>query len=194
MTIRFMRRIAYLPIASLLLAGSLFATPREIQPCEPTPTSSSWDFPSEASSLLKEVHGVAGQLRRDADRLESLNRSKVSWQSHAQQLNQVREHINSSGEVLARLNQVRHVTLPWQQQAIDRINPLMKDLASRTESAILHLNENRTYLFAPDYQELLSTISDRADELHDSVSTYLTLAETQQKLERLQLKLEDAGV
>jgi len=65
------------------------------------------------------------------------------------------------------------------------------ELATGTEAAIEHLNENKGYLFAPAYAGHLSVISDRADEMKESVNTFLEFAETERKLEGLQTKIRD---
>ena len=134
----------------------------------------------------------SGKLRLDAEKLESFPRSKLSWESHANQLSLVREHVNQIGDRLKRIQEIRHVTSPWQQQAIDRIVPVAAELASRTQAAIEHLNENKSYLFAPTYTDHLSTIAQQAGELKDSVNTFVEYGNTRQKLEQLQQKLEIA--
>jgi hypothetical protein len=66
---------------------------------------------------------------------------------------------------------------------------LAVQLASRTENAINHLNENRRYLFAPAYTEHLTAIADHADQMKQSVDVALELANTQDKLDVLREKI-----
>src|SRR5438034_1370569 len=191
MRVKLIRKIGYTVIAAVLLAGSVFAASPAQQPTARCPDAVTWDFQKEASGLLGEVQALSGKLRLDAEKLESFPRSKLSWESHANQLNLVREHVNQIGDRLERLQEIRHVTSPWQQQAIDRIVPVAVDLATGTKAAIGHLNENRGHLLAPAYAGHLTTISDQAGEMKESVNTFLELAETQQKLEQLQEKISD---
>lgn len=187
------RRLASLPIVTLFLAGSLLASPSINPSSTPAVESHAWDFQGEASALLKEVQSLAGKLDRDASTLQALTRTnQVSWQSHADYLSRIREHINPMGDRLERLQGIKHVTAAWQQQAINRIVPVAVVLATRTQAAIEHLNENRGQLFAPTYADHLAVISDCAGEIKESVDNFLELAETQQKLERLQQRIEVA--
>jgi hypothetical protein len=191
MSVNTIRKGSYTAIAALLLTGSVFAAAPARHSSAVAAEGPGWDFQKEASDSLREVQVLSGKLRLDAEKLESFPRSKLSWESHANQLNLVRGHINQIGERLERLQEIRHVTSPWQQQAIDRIVPVAVELASGTEAAIGHLNENKGHLFAPAYGDHLSAISDRADEMKESVNTFLEFAETEQKLEGLQTKIRD---
>ena len=82
------------------------------------------------------------------------------------------------------------MTSPWQQQAIDRIVPVAVEVASRTQAAIEHLNENQSYLFAPTYTDHLSTIAEQAGTLNDSANSFAEYGKAQDKLDQLRDKLE----
>jgi DNA repair exonuclease SbcCD ATPase subunit len=145
---------------------------------------------AESRQLLKEIGWLSGKLRTDADTLESYKRQpSLSWQTHAAQLTQVKEHINAIGDRLERLQALRMNAAPWQQRAIDDIVPVAATLAAHTESAIQHLNENRKLLHAGLYADHLTSLSARSDELKASVDTYLDFASTSDELNRLQQKL-----
>ncbi|MGH9468850.1 MAG: hypothetical protein ACRD1N_00745, partial [Terriglobia bacterium] len=109
---------------------------------------------------------------------------------HAAQLTQMRAQINDVGARLARLQEIKHVTAPWQQQAINRLQPLAEDVAQHTESAIVHLNENGNYLFAPSYQEHLAEAMDQAKGLKETAGNFLAYNSAQQRLDRLQSLVE----
>lgn len=194
MNMKLFRKISYLPVATLLVAGTLLASPPAGEATTVMTEAASWDFQEEATGLLKETRSLAVNLHLDADKLKSLARSnQASWQTHANYLNLAKDHINSMGESLGRLRDIQHVASPWQQQAIDRIYPVALELASRTEAAIVHLNDNRNWLFHPDYQDHLATITERAGEVKASVADFLELGETQERLVQLQEKVESAA-
>lgn len=155
------------------------------------PESYTWDFQAEASELLAEVHGLASALSREADALQSFARNpRMSRESHAVRLDQMREHINDAGARLARLQEIKHVTAPWQQSAISRLHPIAANVAEHTEAAIVHLNENPSYLFAPSYQEHLAEAAAQADELKNTAGDFLAYNNAQQRLDRLQALIE----
>ena len=184
------QKVVYTVMGVFLLTGSLLAFPPANPPEKVVVNGIAWSFPKEASDLLKEVQVLSGRLRMDADRLESFTRSNLSWQSHGGQLTLVKEHINQMGGHLERLQEIRHVTSPWQQQAIDRIIPVAVEVASRTQAAIEHLNENQSYLFAPTYTDHLSTIAEQAGTLNDSANSFAEYGKAQENLDQLRDKLE----
>jgi hypothetical protein len=185
-----LRRVVGTTIGVLLLAGSLMASAPAGSPDRIAVDASTWDFQREASNLLGDVRMLSGELRKDADRLESFKRSNVSSLAHGDQLARVKEHINAMGDRLERLQEIRHVTAPWQQQAIDRMLPAAVEVASRTQAAIEHLNENGNYLFAPTYRDHLSTIAEQARTLDASARNFVEYGDTQERLDQLQQELE----
>ena len=92
----------YLLAGTLLLPALLAASPEGCQPGTPTSKSDTWDFPEEASGLIEQIQSHAGQVSRNADRLQSFTRANgISWESHAVELTQVRDHVNAIGDTQA---------------------------------------------------------------------------------------------
>ena len=186
-----MRATTTLPLTMLFLAGTLFASSPAERTMPGAARTAGHDFQSEATDLLREAHFVAAMLDYDAEVLETFTRSpQMSWKSHAEYLNQVRDHINRAGEILARLRQIQHVTAPWQQGAIDRAHPAALAAANQIESAILHVNENKGWLFHPEYTGNLASIAEHADDLKDTLRNFVELGERQEKLRNIELRLE----
>jgi hypothetical protein len=192
MQTRHLLKASALLIAVTISAGSLAAAP-SVQKCECAAELGDRNLRAEASELLSEIQSTANKLTRDAATLESFPRMGVSWESHATQLNLAKEHINIIGERLERLQAIRPVAELWQQQAIDSVVPVALNLAERTEAAIQHLNENRRYLWAPVYTDHLTTISDEANRMKESVDLHLEVAGTEDRLEQLRNRLDTAS-
>jgi len=57
----------------------------------------------EVSQLLEDIKGQAADLQRDSDELESFTRSDLSWQSHAEELDRIKERINVVGKTISKL-------------------------------------------------------------------------------------------
>lgn len=176
-----------IPGGSLLAAGS--AGPL----CTCVSETADWNFPSEASQLLEEIRSASHRLTDNTANLKSFGRGGMSWQSHAGELMLIKEQINSVGERIQRLQAIRHVVAPWQQEAIDSVRPIALILAARAEAAIRHLNENQTYLWSETYQDHLTTLTTRAGQMKKSVTLHLELAETQEKLEALRTRVASIG-
>ena len=96
----------------------------------------------EVAQLLLDCRDHAIQLSRDADELESLTRSNASWQSHAVKLEEMKDDVNAMGRLAPKLLESRDSASPWQQQAIDRMMPLLNELAANTNAAIQHLSQS----------------------------------------------------
>jgi uncharacterized membrane protein YgaE (UPF0421/DUF939 family) len=98
--------------------------------------------------------------------------------------------VNDMGKVVEKLEASRNSASQWQQQAIDRMVPLLKELASNTTAAINHLNEERNRPTSGEYADYLRQNSQTARELSDLVSSVVQYRDTRAKLEKLEQKLE----
>jgi len=180
--------ILALAVFALLGTGSVFASSPTQAP------ESQTDLSRRASTLLGEVQDEAVRLRLHAEKLGTLaGNLQYSWQSHAFYLDRVKEHINAVGERTAELQQIRDTVLPWQQQAITEVSSHAAQVAASTQAAILHLNKNQRWLFAPEYRNHLTTIADRSEDMEQTVDNFVDYERGQQKSQQLQRDLELAG-
>jgi hypothetical protein len=159
-----------------------------------TPLSAQKQENPEVTQLLADAREKAAELSRDADEMEALIRTDVSWQTHAAMLESVKEHVNQLGRIAAQLEQKRDQASPWQQQAIDRMLPVLKELAANTTAAINHLNENKNRpLQTSSYPQYLSENAQAAHNLADMISSFVKYGESRAKVEKLEQKLEIAS-
>ena len=181
--------------AAAMSSGSLMAAEPAVQPskCPCAMQAEDWNYTAEASQLLKEIQTSARDLTTNAANLESYAHGKLSRHSHAAQLTEAREHINSIGQRLERLQAIRHVAAPWQQRAIDSIVPVAVEVAASTQAAIVHLNESPNHLWAPVYTGHLNSIADRAELMKQTVDVHLELTNTEAKLDELRQRAATLG-
>jgi hypothetical protein len=104
------------------------------------------------TDLLKQAKEHAVLAEDDATTLESYTLSNISWQSHAIRLSQMSEHANDLISEFNQLTSLRSEGSPWQQDAIDRVNPLLHDMADNLNATIAHFNENKLRLQMPAFQ------------------------------------------
>jgi hypothetical protein len=147
---------------------------------------------AEVAKLLSQARDQAAVLSRDADEMESLTRSQTSWETHADVLNRVKDNVNTLAGITEKLQQSRNSASPWQQQAIDRMLPLLRDLASNTTAAINHLNQNKSRPTTADYTEYLKANDETAHELADTISNFVQYGQTRAKMQKLEQRLEIA--
>jgi uncharacterized phage infection (PIP) family protein YhgE len=144
---------------------------------------------ANVTELLSQAAQEAAQLSRDADEMESLLHSDVSWQSHADMLNRIRDDVNTLGKTVGSLNTTYESGSEWQQQAVDRILPLLRELASNTTAAINHLNANQIRPTTPDYVSYLEENAETAHQLAEMTSDLVKYAKSRATLENMETKL-----
>jgi hypothetical protein len=142
----------------------------------------------------RKSRGKQWGLRRNADILGTFaHGTQHSWQSHANYLDGVREHINAVGERIAELQRIRDSVLPWQQQAITEVTTHTAQVAASTQAAIVQLNDNRNSPLLSEYRDHLRTIEDSSAAMKERVDKYLNYEKAQQKFQQLSNELELEG-
>jgi hypothetical protein len=182
------RTTPYLLLMTLAAAGC-FLIPSAAQ-AEETSSGSS----QEVNQLLSEVKSEAIALERDCDYIAIWAGGKQpGWKSHAGQLSLIREHINKAGRLLTNLHDVRDTASPWQQQAIDRIYPMLKELADNTEEMInLHKDHGSAFRFS-EYRDYAKAGYELAEDLAALVRDYVEYGEHEAEFHRLHEKLNSTA-
>lgn len=160
---------SYLLAVALVLPAGLQAADHACNPGAATPESYTHDFAKETDQLLTSMRIQAYAAKEDADGLGNLSRfNEVSWQRDSARLARIREHVNTIGETLCRLEQIRLVALPWQRQEIDRIAPAVTELADSTQSAIKLLNSHEHNFWATNLPDDMDAIYNEANRIHST--------------------------
>ena len=144
----------------------------------------------EIANLLSQAKSEAIALRDDADDMATYTRSGLSWASFAGKVTEIKEHVNAAGKLLAKLEQARATGSLWQQEAIDHITPVLKELAAATESTIDHLNNNKTLVHTRDFKDHCSVNYDLSKQLAALVGDFVGYGETKAKFAELQRRIE----
>ena len=144
----------------------------------------------QASKLLSEARSEALLLQKDAEQLSAFMQSSVSWQSHADALSQIRTHVNNVGSTVRQLNDLRVISSEWQNVAIDRLTPLLNELASNTQRTIEKLNANPNAVHSPQYRRYVSTHQELATDLANMIGSFVDYGKAKEKFEALTRKLE----
>jgi hypothetical protein len=145
-------------------------------------SSSTWDTHKEATNLLTGIETDSRHIRSLANELDVLRMHlTVDWSSHGQKLEEIKQAVNDMGMKLSRLESIRSSALPWQQQAIDRVAPLVRLTADNTQDAILFLNANLHGLWKPEYGKYTRNMADEAGQIATSVREFETYANARQR-------------
>lgn len=127
--------------------------------------SYTWDFKAEANNIFDKIQSDAQEAVDHADTLDTPGYGYLSWETEGAQLNDVREDINDIGVKLCRLEAIRRVVSPWQQQVIDGIKGTALLMATNAENAILFLNGHQKGLWVPTYRGDLDNLYQEAANL-----------------------------
>jgi len=151
------------------------------------------DDSQQLAQVLGEARDEAAELARDADEMGSLIRTDVSWQTHAVMLDRIKDHVNNMARIVAKLTETRTSGSELQEQAVDRILPLLKDLAVNTTAAINYLNQNKSRPLTDPYNQYLLDNADTAHQLSSTVSSLFEYEKSMTKIAKLKNKLELSG-
>jgi hypothetical protein len=162
----------------LSLSGRAFALPEDSQ---------------QLTQLLGEAKEEAAELAKDADEMESLIRTDVNWQAHAEMLDRVKNHVNNMGRIVAKLGETSSSGSDLQEQAVDRILPLLKELAANTTAAINYLNQNKSRPKTDPYTQYLHDNAETAHQLAATVSSLWEYEKSMTRIAKLKNKLELSG-
>jgi len=144
----------------------------------------------QVASLLSDAKTQAYELRQDASKMEAYTRSNPNWESHASAVEIMKEHINAAGRTLTKLEAARSEASAWQVTAIDRIKPLLTEIAFNTQTVIEYMNKNPRRLGTKEYTDYIEANADVAVELSDLIANFVDYGNTKDRLERLAKKLE----
>lgn len=176
------KSIAWMGTAALLLVGF----------CGASSTLKAADNPDseQVSKLLSDAKTMAFQVKDDAETMAGYTQTTVSWQTHVAAVAQIKEHVNALGRQVAKLKAARSAASPWQQIAIDRIDPYLDEMAGYTEAVIEHLNKQPKLLFTQQYKDYLEANADYAGNLADMIADFVDYGRTKERLQNLADKLE----
>lgn len=175
-TIRHLLIVGFLVLSSSLLSSRAFAVQKEES--------------AGVQDLLYQARQESVGLDQDADQMEMLVRSDLDWQTHATALEAVEVHVNRLGEITAKLQAERENASPWQQQTIDRVVPMLREIATNTTNAITHLNQNQSRPVSGDYPTWLRANAETAHELAQLISDTIEYGQTRSRLEKLAAELQ----
>jgi hypothetical protein len=122
--------------------------------------------------------------------MDTFARRKFTWQSYANQVAKIEQDVNHMGDLVTQLNQKRPEAASWQQQAINRVSPLLKEMASNVQATIVFLKKHPERLQNFDYRDYVEANADISGSLATLISDFVEYGKTKEKLEELAQKLE----
>jgi hypothetical protein len=176
--------------AALIAAGFLASSAM-------TARAAADDSSVQVSGLLSEAKTQAFQLKEDAGELwlftqvpaSASSAAQIPPQSHLDSIHKISSDVSTMTVQLAKLEAARKTAAPWQQTAIDQINPLVKDLVASTEAVVEYIDKNPSKIYAEDYKDYVEANADAAAQLATLISSYVDYGKTRDRLNHLSKKL-----
>ena len=178
-----LKRLVFALAAPAVVAAGYLVTAATLKASDPGGAQ-------DVQKLLTEVKTEAVELRQDSEDLDSFTRSKMGWQTYARKIDLVKDHINNAGKLLNKLKAVEETGEAWQQTAIKRIEPLLKELADNTDNTIAYLNANQSKVHLPGFKDYVHANYELSSSLEELIRDFVSYGEAKGRMEELGRKLE----
>ena len=143
------------------------------------------------NDVLKEAESHAILASNDSETLEAYTRSHtMSWQSHANRLLTIADHANNLIQDFDKLSSMRDQGSTWQQEAIDRVDPLLKEMADHLNATIAHFRDNKHRVNMPAFHDYVKANREYMGKTSELISTFVEYGETRAKANGLEASLD----
>lgn len=144
----------------------------------------------KVNALFTEMKQHAALAEADAENLESYTRSSMAWETHAKRITSMKDHVNALIKDYNEVKDMRGEASPWQQEAIDRVAPLLKDMADHLTASIEHLNQNQTKVHMKPWQDYARANYEYAVHTAGLIRDFVHYGEAKNTVDKLEQKLE----
>jgi hypothetical protein len=108
---------------------------------------------TEISILMGQARADATQADIDLTALETYSMANIPWQVHFLRLQQIHVHVGHLLKDVSQLKAIASKGTPGQQDAINRLDPLVQTMASNINAAIKYLNRNHSTVNMPVFTD-----------------------------------------
>jgi hypothetical protein len=142
---------------------------------------------AKLTELLWDARDEAVQLSSDADQMLILSDS--NWLTHDLMLHKIQGHVDDMELIVRKLNETQRSGSDVQQQAVEQMLPLVRELSENTTAAIHYLNQNKNRPPSDTYRQYLQKNADTARELSSMVSSLVDYEQSMADITELRRKL-----
>ncbi len=186
MRLNFFKTTGLLLLAGLLMpAGMLLANDTYIAPAV-TSSTANWYNVEQASNLFNQMNTLALKVRKEVARLQ-VQGYQLGWRDQSARLARAKSDINTIGNDLLQLNEMKNALEPWQQSLLNKITPNLHEMVYQTDQALNRLSrhENRIDLTMTQYPQNINQIYKNANQMSDTIGTVTQYAHAEQKMAAL---------
>jgi hypothetical protein len=154
-----------------------------------TPAHASRDESQQLTQLLSDASAEALELASDANETQALILNDENWVTHALMLAKVKGHVDNMAIIVEKLSKAEKSGSELQEQAVERMLPLVKELSANTTAAINYLNQNKTRPLSGTYAQYLQKNAETASQLSSMISALFEYEKSMTDIEKLKSKL-----
>ncbi|MGC2504679.1 MAG: hypothetical protein WA400_21320, partial [Silvibacterium sp.] len=143
----------------------------------------------QLTQLLSDANDEARELAEDAEETQALILSDANWVTHALMLARVKGHVDNMALITEKLSKTQESGSELQEQAVEQMLPLVKELSVNTTAAINYLNQNKARPVSDSYTQYLNKNAETARELSSMITSLLEYQKSMAEIEKLRSKL-----
>jgi hypothetical protein len=143
----------------------------------------------QLTQLLDDARDEALELANDATDCQTLTASDDKWVTHALMLSRVKGHVDNMALIIDKLNKAAKSGSALQEQAVQQMLPLVKELSDNTTAAINYLNRNKSRPVSDAYTQYLEKNAETARQLSNMITALCEYQKGMADIERLRSKL-----
>jgi hypothetical protein len=147
----------------------------------------------QLTQLLMDAKDEAIELANDADETQALSLSDDNWVTHALTLSKVKVHVDNMALIIGKLSEAQKSGSELQEQAVQQMLPLVRELSANTTAAINYLKQNKSRPDSEAYQQYLKKNAEAAHQLSSMISALLEYENSMTEIEQLRSKLVASG-
>jgi hypothetical protein len=143
----------------------------------------------QLTQLLEDARNEALELANDAEDCRTLTASDDKWMTHALMLARVKGHVDNMALIIDKLNKAQKSGSALQEQAVQQMLPLVKELSDNTTAAINYLNRNKSRPVSDAYTRYLDKNAETARQLSNMITALCEYEKSMADIESLRSKL-----
>jgi len=143
----------------------------------------------ELETLLEQASDEARELAIDAEDLQTLIVSDQNWLTHTLKLAKIKGHVDNMSLIVDKLTRAQKSGSELQEQALERILPLVKELQANTTAAMNYLNQNKDRPVSDAYKQYLEKNAQTAQQLSSIISALDDYERSMTEINRIRSKL-----
>ena len=159
----------------------------------PLPAGAGRNDNEELATLLDQASDEARELAIDAEEMQGLIESDQNWLTHTLKLAKIKGHVDNMSLIVDKLSKVQKSGSDLQQQALERILPLVRELQSNTTAAMNYLDQKKDRPVSDTYRQYLKKNAQTAQQLASIISALDDYEKSMTEINRIRSKLSGSG-